>query len=387
MTGLHPCTKPATLVVNSQFDGGNIICHSAERPDMIELAIADDEASGFRQWFYFRVSGLVQEQRVMKIVNAGTCSYPKGWEDYRAFASTDRKHWYRIETSYDDGILTMRHTPEVETAYYAYFVPYSMERHADLVAGAQGNKDVALTSLGATLDGQSMDLLTIGASNEDSLRFWVIARQHPGETMAQWWMEGFLQRLLDPDDAAAQSLRAKAVFYVVPNMNPDGARRGHLRANARGVDLNREWNKATLEKSPEVFHVRSAMERVGVDLALDVHGDEALPYVFILGTEGVPRFADIDSGQLQAYRGAMVEASEDFQTRVGYGQTAPGKANLSICANYLAQTFGCLAMTLEIPFKDNANRPDARYGWSPLRSHQLGAANVEAMARIVDQLR
>ena len=29
---------------------------------------------------------------------------------------------------------------------------------------------------------------------------WVIARQHPGESMAEWWMEGFLGRLLDPSD-------------------------------------------------------------------------------------------------------------------------------------------------------------------------------------------
>lgn len=35
-------------------------------------------------------------------------------------------------------------------------------------------------------------------------------------------------------------------------MNPDGSWRGHLRTNAAGANLNREWAKPSLETSPEV---------------------------------------------------------------------------------------------------------------------------------------
>jgi murein tripeptide amidase MpaA len=28
---------------------------------------------------------------------------------------------------------------------------------------------------------------------------WIIGRQHPGESMASWWMEGFVRRLLDAE--------------------------------------------------------------------------------------------------------------------------------------------------------------------------------------------
>ena len=43
----------------------------------------------------------------------------------------------------------------------------------------------------------------------------------------------------------------------MPNVNPDGSIRGHLRTNATGANLNREWQDPTLERSPEVhtyFH-------------------------------------------------------------------------------------------------------------------------------------
>ena len=33
----------------------------------------------------------------------------------------------------------------------------------------------------------------------------------------------------------------------------------------------------------------------------------------------------------------------------------------------LAERFGAVSMTLEMPFKDNADLPDPVYGWSPDR--------------------
>ena len=46
----------------------------------------------------------------------------------------------------------------------------------------------------------------------------------------------------------------------VPNMNPDGSWRGHLRVNAGGANLNREWAEPSAERSPEVLAVRNFMD-------------------------------------------------------------------------------------------------------------------------------
>ena len=37
----------------------------------------------------------------------------------------------------------------------------------------------------------------------------------------------------------------------------------------------------------------------------------------------------------------------------------------------LAERYGCVSMTLEMPFKDNFDLPDPLYGWSPERSKFL----------------
>ena len=374
-----------SISIDSDFDGGNIRCLDATASQDIRLEIVPDHKSDFFQWFYFRLSGARNRDCVLRIENAGAASYPAGWRGYRAVASDDRITWFRVPTSFDERVLTIRHRPRRDAAWFAYFAPYSMERHADLIARAQQSPRARLERLGATLDGQPFDLLEIGHATSQTC--WIIGRQHPGETMAEWWMEGFLDRLLDPDDPIAARLLEKARFCVVPNMNPDGSRRGHLRTNAAGTNLNRAWSEPSMATSPEVFLVRQRMEQTGVDFCLDVHGDEALPYNFIAGPDGIPSFTEALGARLARFKTALATANPDFQTEHGYPITPPGKANLTICASYIAETFGCLAMTLEQPFKDAANAPDLRTGWSPARSRRLGRSCLDALAAVIDDLR
>ena len=96
-------------------------------------------------------------------------------------------------------------------------------------------------------------------------------------------------------------------------MNPDGSYRGHLRTNAVGVNLNREWHEPTPERSPEVLCVRNAMDKTGVDFAMDVHGDEAIPHVFLAGFEGIPSLQERQTTLYARYQDALVARTPDFQ--------------------------------------------------------------------------
>ena len=376
--------------ITANFDAGNIDVISLEDKKDIQLAIRPDVGGAFFQWFNFRLSGEVGEQYVLNIVNAGEASYVKGWEDYQAVASYDRENWFRLPTTYQDGKLTIVAELECESIQIAYFAPYSYERHQDLLAAVQVHPLVTLEHLGETLDKRDLTVVKVGdgeSSDTNKRNIWIIARQHPGETMAEWLIEGLLYGLLDHDNATAKRLLEKANLYIVPNMNPDGSVRGHLRTNAVGSNLNREWKNPSLEKSPEVFHVINKMEETGVDLFYDVHGDEALPYVFLAGSQGTPSYNDRLARLRDKFSEALVLASADFQTEFGYDIDAPGEANMTVATNWVAERFDCLANTLEMPFKDNANLIDKDKGWSPERSIQLGEASLVAMLAVVDDLR
>jgi murein tripeptide amidase MpaA len=47
--------------------------------------------------------------------------------------------------------------------------------------------------------------------------------------------------------------------------------------------------------------------------------------------------------------------------------------------NQLAQRFGCVSMTLEMPFKDHNDLPCTRQGWSPERSKALARDCLAAL--------
>ena len=372
------------IIISSAFDSGNIRVVSIDG-DSADLEIVKDHLSDFYQWFHFRVASGAGRQLTLRITNCADSAYPNGWPDYRACMSFDREEWLRVEdTSYADGILTIRFTPPTDVVWLAYFAPFSMERHHDLITSVSALDSVGYRSLGKSLDGQDIDCLTIG---EGPLRVWLYARQHPGESMAEYWMEGALEKLADEDDPVARVLRRECTFNIVPNMNPDGSRRGHLRTNAAGVNLNREWHAPSAERSPEVLCVRNAMDESGVDFAMDVHGDEAIPANFLAGFEGIPSFTERQGDLFKLFARTLERLSPDFQTRQGYEVAAAGQANMSMSTTQLAERFGCVSMTLEMPFKDNFDLPDSVYGWSPQRSKYLASACLDALHAILPELK
>jgi murein tripeptide amidase MpaA len=372
------------IVISSAFDAGNIRVRHQDG-DTADLEIVTDHMSDFYQWFYFRLAGAAGRQVTLRITNCAGSAYPNGWPDYKACVSVDRDEWVRVsETIFEDGILTIRLTPPTDSVWLAYFAPYSMERHHDLIATYSALEEVGYRSLGKSLDGQDIDCLTFG---DGPLNVWLYARQHPGETMAEWWMEGALEKLADPDDPVSRVLRRDCTIRVVPNMNPDGSRRGHLRTNAVGVNLNREWHAPSADKSPEVLCVRNAMDETGVDFAMDIHGDEAIPANFLAGFEGIPSLTDKQLELFKLFSATLERVSPDFQTSQGYEVPPPGQANMSMSTTQLAERYGCVSMTLEMPFKDNFDLPDEVYGWSPERSRHLAYACLDSLCGILPELK
>jgi murein tripeptide amidase MpaA len=374
----------ANIQIDAAFDSGNIEVLSIAGATA-RLAIPKDTNSDFYQWFHFRVSHCAGRALELRITGLGGSAYPDGWPDYRAVVSEDREFWGRADTSYDPaeegGTLTIRYQPSANLAWFAYFAPYSWERHQDLVAGAALSEGVSHRVLGHTRDGRTIDCLDLGSGSK---QVWLYARQHPGESMAEWWMEGAIDCLTDPSDPVGRALRQRCTFHIVPNANPDGSVRGNLRTNSVGVNLNREWDSPSAEQSPEVLCIRGAMDETGVDFAIDVHGDEAIPAVFLAGFEGIPSWNEAQQAGFDRYKAILARRTPDFQTRLGYGVAPSGKANLGMSTNQLAERFGAVSMTLEMPFKDNADLPDPAQGWSPERSIQLGRDCLAALLEWLD---
>ena len=66
----------------------------------------------------------------------------------QAVASYDSENWFRVPTSFDGQVMTISHTPELDSVYYAYFEPYSWERHLRLLGEVAEHPLARVSDLG-----------------------------------------------------------------------------------------------------------------------------------------------------------------------------------------------------------------------------------------------
>lgn len=383
------------MFVSAPQDSGNIEVINTDNSQDIHLKIRPDNHAHYYQWFYFKVEGTENESFVIKIDNAGGASYP-GWLDfgvaYRATASADGEHWSRLDTTFehDSGVLTIQGQLTSDRMAIAFFPPYAYARHLKLIEKARSIPNCTVTSLGKSVEGRDLTLLTLGTPGADKKNIWVIARQHPGETMAEWYVEGLIDRLAAGDDLSA--LFDNAVLYIVPNMNPDGSYHGNLRTNALGKDLNRQWDITDNQfTAPEVYYVRKAILQKGIAAMFDVHGDETHPYVFLNGRDvrcaPAPDMFALEKSFLDAYR---VE-SDCLQEKSCYAPSYLGQSDKNIAKNFFAERLNCLSFTVEMPNKEivSDKKIDEKHttrDWTPHDCKQFGAHLIPSLLKVLPEL-
>jgi murein tripeptide amidase MpaA len=139
------------IQINSCFDSGNGDLVKIEGKS-IHIKIKDEPFTKFedkqhKQWFHFRASGVKDIQYQFSIINAGQCSFTSAWKGYNVCTSYDRVTWFRTSTSYneEDGHLSWLIKPTCDVVYFAYFAPYSLDRHEELIAKCSSTPNVKVS--------------------------------------------------------------------------------------------------------------------------------------------------------------------------------------------------------------------------------------------------
>ena len=150
----------SNIIIDSRFDSGSIDVMTVHQASAM-LRLKNDKDSEFKQWFHFRVANCGGRELVLKIVGLNDSAYPAGWPGYNACVSEDREFWGRASSTFDKdeegGTLTIRYTPASDIVWFAYFAPFSNERHLDLIAESASSEGVSHRKLGETLDGRPLD--------------------------------------------------------------------------------------------------------------------------------------------------------------------------------------------------------------------------------------
>ncbi len=132
----------------------------------------------------------------------------------------------------------------------------------------------------------------------------VLARQHPGESVSSWLMEGLAGRLMELNSP-------EVLWVIVPMVNVDGVVLGNNRTGLLGYDFNRHWyidkdtNRVNL--FPELMGIIRYVKRRQkewsrkVKIFLDLHGHSSQPNVFAFGPPHHRASEHYDNSRLLPY--------------------------------------------------------------------------------------
>jgi len=229
-------------------------------------------------WFHFRIEGC-QGREITFHVNPTPFSQAKtGGNGTRLpVMSYDGEHWTGIEDkawNEDGTAITFKQRFTQPTAWIASFFPFTAEHVTRFIEGHKGSPYFRAGVIGQTKQGRDIRMYTItdpAVPEAEKRVILFITLQHNLETTGALALEGICRFVLSDDPRAAR-LRQKFVFYVVPQMDPDGIAQGNMYCPVG--NLNRQWGLGTTVETACVEKFVRELDSRGrkVDLFMDFHG-------------------------------------------------------------------------------------------------------------------
>ena len=350
-----------TIEIRKPGDSGNVAVSFIDSSRIV-LDIESDNAAPFKQWFYFELCAKELTTVSLELIVEDTSF--GGWHDAQPVIQTPGGTWQRHYAAFVNGRLKLKLTLLRGVTRIAYFEPYPYSSHKLFLASITTSESISVSTIGESLQGLPIDMIGIKLGKPPFKTIWVTARQHPGEVMGSWWIEGFIEKI-----ERWKETPVGLKVFVVPMLNPDGVVHGNIRTNAAGVDLNRAWQSSPVHHAPEVTAVLSEMYKYPPDLYLDVHGVEDMRHCFLQPPEGTYGESTQATSKFAHFEAIVASHNRDLQRTTKFPYSGDG----SIASNFITEEFQCLGLTVEMPFQDTSHNPQPGVGWTSERSGNLGA--------------
>lgn len=284
--------------ITANFEGGSLgrVEKVAENHYRCHVIGQTDQEGRNRQasWYYFRVDHAKNRRTVFDIVDIpGEYNYQPNrgaiTKDTLPFYSTDQVTWHPLEEAEFDASeprLRFHIASASDRLWIAHVPPYTNENLDRLIGDLAKSSYVKRVSVGKSVEGREIPLLTITdptVSENAKKVIWLMFRQHAWEAGSSWTGDGLI-RFLTSSDTLAARIRRETIVKILPWCDPDGVAHGGVRFNRNGYDLNRNWDIVDPAKMPEITAERHAIfdwleAGKHVDFFLTLHNTETNEYL------------------------------------------------------------------------------------------------------------
>jgi len=362
------------IIIEVPKDSGSLGAYSVV-DNIISFSLQEDSKDIIGQWFFFNIKNN-SDYRIFEFVitNSDKSQYPKGWNNYRPVYTDHNGSWGYIHSSRinNEGkfVFTIQAPPQEFSV--AWYEPYSLSRLNHWIESISSNDSIFVTS--TLLDSPC---IRFGIPTHGT--FVLIARQHPGETMSSFFIEGIIEEIGRTESSSIKPLFELIIF---PMINPGGVFFGKHRYTREGLDLNRLWLEH--ETVPEIKQVIELLHQCkNIQCFIDIHGDEVTNdsphYIDIENTENLSktqlsmfsnfvRFLISNSNDLEIYQphqtfkstiSKIIHPWRYFQRQTQLNKTS---------ARFVSNNFSVPSMTYEIKAHQTSSKDCADLGRSFIKA-------------------
>lgn len=241
--------------ISNDYEGASITVIKNDIENNTLYLSLKEENNSFSHYYNFTVDNMDNRDGIIYIRNIKNSPYYSENLPNTSYIKIDK--WEKLTSSHfnekDELVINIKPNTKQEISLLPRYV------HENLVQFIEQHKNNNLK-----ISYTPIDEITIGDTNLPAVVF--IARQHPGETLSSFFIEGVIQEIL-----TSNNLLKKYCFVIYPIVNKIGVKNGNHRYT-NNIDYNRSWNKK--DAPNEITYIKNKLKKLNLKFFIDVHNDE-----------------------------------------------------------------------------------------------------------------
>lgn len=241
--------------IKFDYEGASIKLIENNKEDNVLYLSLKEENNGCSHYYNFFVDNNENREGTIYIKNRELSPYYRKDVKTSPYIKTDG--WNKMTEYYvnEKNELVIKVKPK--TKQEISLAPRYIQK--DLIEFLNNNNNSNMN-----ISTNPIDEIIIGDTKLPAIVF--TARQHPGETLSSFFMEGAIKEIIN-----TPSLLNKYCFIIYPIVNKEGVAKGNHRIT-NGIDYNRSWNKCNPPK--EIKYIKEQLKKYNIKFYIDVHNDE-----------------------------------------------------------------------------------------------------------------
>ncbi len=341
-----------SIWVSNEFPGARMSDFYKVSDSLYRVVIdPENEEINNSPWYAFKIWSSKEQTIDLQL------SYNHGNHRYIPKLSNDGKQWKKINSAKirrdtTDGTATLTLDLSPNALWVSAQELYTTRNYQKWTDSLASKPWISRDTVGYSHEQHPIIKMHISETDTTQPRGVMIltGRLHPPEVTGALAAQNFINELASETELASK-FRKHFEIWAYPFGNPDGVEKGHWRHNAKGIDLNRDWEHFN---QPEPRAIRDDLLALSGDslrkvyYGIDFHStNENLFYPINRDVNTFPE--DFTYGWIDALK----EKFPDYPIEV-----EPFPTDSPIVKNWIYHTFGADAVTYEI--SDNARRDSMR---------------------------